>query len=165
MGESVGYRNIFGVYKIDDIGMIYDVQIVFVNVFNQGSGGNLIVGEFMVEIDVGFGDNFGFFILLDGWGQNWDKFVFDVDSYVFCDWGGGEGNVYWSIGFRFFVVDEDIGQEIFVNVWFNVVIWYMYYKFEDGIDMNVDYFDYLCGQFKYDGSIIVGFEDICGGGD
>lgn len=68
MGESVGYRNIFGVYKIDEIGMIYDVQIVFVNVFNQGSGGNLIVGELMVEIDVGSGDNFGFFILLDGWG-------------------------------------------------------------------------------------------------
>ncbi|MEJ5219319.1 DUF4114 domain-containing protein [Cognatishimia sp. D5M38] len=165
MGESAGYRNTFGVYKIDDIGMIYDVQIVFANASNQGSGGNLIAGESTVEIDAGPGDNLGFFILSDGWGQNWDKSVFDADSYVFRDWGGGEGNVYWSTGLRLFAVDEDTGQETLVNARFNAATWHMHHKPEDGIDMNVDYFDHLRGQLKYDGSITVGFEDIRGGGD
>ena len=165
MGESAGYRNTFGVYKIDEIGMIYDVQILFANASNQGSGGNLIAGESTVEFDAGPGDKLGFFILSNGWSRNYDKSVFEADSYVFRDWGGGEGNVYWSTGLRLFAQDAETGQETLVNANFNAATWHMHHRPDEGIDMNVDNFDHLRGQLKYDGSITVGFEDIQGGGD
>lgn len=165
MGESAGYQNTFGMYKIDDAGMIYDIDILFANASGAGSGGDLITGESTVEIDASAGDNLGFFILSDGYRQNSDKSVFEADDYVFRDWGGGEGNVYWSTGLRLFAVDDETGQETLVNARFNAATWHMHHDVEAGIDMNVDNFDHLRGELKYDGSVTVGFEDIRGGGD
>jgi Ca2+-binding RTX toxin-like protein len=62
-------------------------------------------------------------------------------------------------------VDDETGQENLVNARFNAASWHMHHRPEDGIDMNVDNFDHMRGQLKYDGSITVGFEDIRGGGD
>ncbi|PYG32553.1 DUF4114 domain-containing protein [Pelagimonas varians] len=165
MGEGAWYQSTFGMYKIDDAGMIYDVEILFANASNSGSGGDLIAGESTVEIDAEVGDNLGFFILSDGWRMNNDKSVFEADDYVFRDWGGGEGNIHWSTGLRLFAVDDETGQESLVNARFNAASWHMHHRPEDGIDMNVDNFDHMRGQLKYDGSITVGFEDIRGGGD
>jgi Ca2+-binding RTX toxin-like protein len=165
MGESAGYQNTFGMYKIADDGTIYDIDIVFANASRAGSGGNLIAGQSAVEIGADPGDNLGFFILSDGYRQNADKSVFDADSYTFRDWGGGVGNIYWSTGLRLFAVDDAKGQETLVNARFNAATWHMHHKPEDGVDMNVDNFDHLRGQLKYDGSVTVGFEDIMNGGD
>ena len=66
---------------------------------------------------------------------------------------------------RLFAVDEDTGEEALVNARFNAASWHLHHRPEDGIGMNVDNFDHLRGQLKYDGSITVGFEDIRGGGD
>ncbi|MCC1492617.1 DUF4114 domain-containing protein [Cognatishimia sp. F0-27] len=165
MGEGAWYQSTFGMYKIDDQGMIYDIEIIFANSSNVGSGGDLVAGETTVEIDAALGDTLGFFILSDGWRMNADKSVFEADSYVFRDWGGGAGNVYWSTGLRLFAVDAETGSETLVNARFNAASWHMHHRPEDGIDMNVDNFDHLRGQLKFDGSITVGFEDISGGGD
>lgn len=165
MGESAGYRNTFGMYKIDENGSIYDVEILFANASEVGKGGDLIAGEATVEIDAELGDHLGFFILSDGYGQNGDKSVFDAEDYVMRDWGGGAGNIYWSTGLRLFAVDEDTGAETLVNARFNAATWHMHHDTAAGIDMNVDAFDHMRGQLKYDGSVTVGFEDIMNGGD
>ncbi|MGX9354525.1 DUF4114 domain-containing protein [Roseobacteraceae bacterium S113] len=165
MGEGAWYQSTFGMYKIDDTGMINDVQIVFANASNAGSGGDLIAGQSSVEIDAQSGDTLGFFILSDGWRLNSDKSVFEADSYVFRDWNGNEGNIYWSTGLRLFAVDAETGEEQLVNARFNAASWHMHHRPDEGIDMNVDNFDHMRGQLKYDGSITVGFEDIRGGGD
>lgn len=165
MGEGAWYQSTFGMYKIDEAGMIYDVEILFANASNTGSGGDLTAGESTVEINASAGDNLGFFILSDGWRLNSDKSVFDADEYVFRDWGGSEGNVYWSTGLRLYAVDSETGEESLVDARFNSASWHMHHRPEDGIDMNVDNFDHMRGQLKYDGSITVGFEDIRGGGD
>lgn len=149
-----------GMYKIVENGLIYDVILFFVDVL-VGEG-VLIVGEFFVDFDVSLGDYIGFFMLLDFFMLNEDFFVFVVDCYELCDWGGSFGNIYEDIVLCFYVIDEMINEEIFVEVCWNVVIWYMYYNVDVGIFMNFDGVDYVCGLCEYDNSIMIGFFDIYG---
>ncbi|WP_371153713.1 hypothetical protein [Jannaschia sp. 2305UL9-9] len=164
MGEGAGYQNTFGMYKIAEDGTIEDVQIVFANASAQGSGGDLIAGESTVVVDAAWGDDLGFFILPNGYGQNSDKSVFEADSYVFRSWSGMEANIYHDTGLRLFAVDADTGVETLVRSNWNAS-WHMHHDLEAGIDVNVDYQDHLRGELKYDGSVTVGFEDIYDGGD
>lgn len=91
--EIVDYKNMIGMYKIVEDGMISDVSLLFVNVLKYDSGGELILGEFSVDIDVDLNDQFGFFILLDGYVCNSDKLLFDDGSFVLCNVDGEIGNV------------------------------------------------------------------------
>ena len=56
LGESAGFQNTFGMYKIADDGTIYDVQILFANSSATGNGGQLDAGTSSVNLDVSAGD-------------------------------------------------------------------------------------------------------------
>ncbi len=73
--EGAGYRNSFGVYKVDAQGKIYDVQIIWANASLPGSGGDLAAGT-TAKIATKAGDKLGFFVIADGYtGNNFARFT------------------------------------------------------------------------------------------
>ncbi len=69
-GESAGYKNTLGMYKIGKDGTIYDVEILFANASLKGSAGNLIAGKSAVDIDLAAGERIGFFVVPDAYSQS-----------------------------------------------------------------------------------------------
>ena len=65
LGESAGFKNSFGMYKIDDDGNIYDVEIIFANSSAEGSGGALVPGETTYAISFNMDEKVGFFLMLN----------------------------------------------------------------------------------------------------
>lgn len=69
VGESAGYRNSVGVYKIAADGTIFDVKIVFKDASISRWGGT-DAGE-SVALDLAAGESFGTFIVANGANLNW----------------------------------------------------------------------------------------------
>ena len=59
-GETAGYRNSLGSYKVDADGLIYDVTMHFPNASLQGSGGDLTAGVSESSLSLSAGDQLGF---------------------------------------------------------------------------------------------------------
>ena len=70
LGETAGYRNSLGSYKIGQDGSFYDVQLHFPNASLSGSGGDLIAGVSSSQLSLSAGDQVGFFIISNGYSYN-----------------------------------------------------------------------------------------------
>ena len=70
LGETAGYRNTVGMYRIDSDGTVRDVTILFENASRVGSGGNLVPGETAVNLELGEDETIGFFIVPNGYGTD-----------------------------------------------------------------------------------------------
>ncbi len=165
LGESAGYNNALGMYKIADDGTIYDVQIVFANASLKGSGGSLVAGESSVGVSLNAGDQVGFFIVPNGYSQRgMAELLSDTDGgFRFVDLEGEPGNVNGGAELKLVHESED-GVETVVRSQYGDSIYHSYGGAESGL--NGDGFNHVTAEVDTaSGSVKIGFEDLKGGGD
>lgn len=81
LGETAGFQNVLGMYRIDANGVIHDVEIIFANASTPGFGGDLTPGTSMRPITLQTSDSIGFFVVPNGWGQNTGKLLAETAGH------------------------------------------------------------------------------------
>ncbi len=165
MGESAGYKNTLGMYKIAADGTIYDVEIVFANASLKGSGGDLVSGESSVSVDLKAGDRVGFFVVPNAFAQSgMAKLLSDESAaFKFVDANGAAGNVNNGGELKLVQVDAK-GMETVVKSAYGTSVFHSYGGAEAGL--NGDRFDHVKGNVDVaTGKVEIGFEDLWKGGD
>ena len=160
-GETAGYRNTFGYYKVADDGTILSPQIVWPNASLAGSGGSLIQGVSREYLNVASGDKIGFFIVSNGYSLNngYQSLDLVTGALAFLDQDGNPANLS-SDGPKLYHVAEDGTQ--------TQIRWHAYHTaaFGETTDLNPDGILHTTGVLKTDkGTITLGFEDLYNGGD
>ncbi|MCR9243338.1 MAG: DUF4114 domain-containing protein [Rhodobiaceae bacterium] len=158
-GETAGYRNSFGYYKIDsETGAIYDVDVIWENASLQGSGGSLIGGETTVPLDVAPGDQLGFFIVSNGYSYN-NYDALGEGSYSFTNADGSAASLTSSNPKLVHTSDDGTVTEIRHHQYHTAA-------FGDTLGLNPDGILHTTGILKTDaGTLTLGFEDLYNGGD
>ena len=162
-GETAGYQNAVGMYKIGPDGAISGVQILFANASLQGSGGNLVAGKSSAGVTVNGGDKVGFFIVPNGYAQ---KGMADIlssksGSFKFVDDKGNPGNVNGGKEMKLVFTSSD-GKATVVTSQYGTST---FHSADDGSKgLNGDNFNHVKVSMSDDG-MKIGFEDLKGGGD
>ncbi|MTI43073.1 hemolysin type calcium-binding protein [Roseibium hamelinense] len=167
-GETAGYRNTFGDYKIQDDGLITDVEILWPNASLKGSGGNLIQGESREYLDVSAGDTLGFFIISNGYSLNNGYAGLDLDvrqegedapQLMFLDSDGNQATIN-SDAPRLHHFSADGKQTLIRTDPYHTA------AFGETVELNPDGILHTTGVLKTDaGTLTLGFEDLYNGGD
>ncbi|WP_282604562.1 DUF4114 domain-containing protein [Pelagibius sp. Alg239-R121] len=158
-GETAGYRNSFGYYKIDSATKeIYDVEIIWPNASLQGSGGDLVAGQSDALLDVQAGDNVGFFIVSNGFSYN-DFAALGEGTYAFQNANGTPATL-----------DSDDPKLVFEteNGETTEIVYHQYHTaaYDETLGLNPDGLLHTAGILKTDkGTLTIGFEDLLNGGD
>lgn len=164
-GESAGFQNTLGMYKIAADGRIYDVKVVFANASLSGSGGSLTAGQSSVDVDVAAGERLGFFVVSNGYGQTGNAAVLDNPNltYKFVTATGAAGYANSSSELKLVAVSAT-GQETVIKSQYGTSVFHSIPGANNGL--NGDKFVHVLGQTQLaDGSVKIGFEDLWGGGD
>ncbi|MEM9029240.1 MAG: DUF4114 domain-containing protein [Pseudomonadota bacterium] len=161
LGETAGYRNVLGVYKIAEDGTVYDVEVLFENASLKGSGGSLVGGESSVELELSEGDQLGFFVVPNGYSQRGMKDVLTAENvtYKMVEANGDPANVTSGESMTLVQVDAE-GNETPIKSQYGTEI------FHSVTEPNSD--DIAHAQGSVDtksGTVKIGFEDLMGGGD
>ena len=162
-GETAGYKNAVGMYKIGPDGTISGVQILFANASLQGSGGDLIGGKSSAGVEVNGGEKVGFFIVPNGYSQ---KGMADIlssksGSFKFVDADGKPGNVNGGKEMKLVFTSSE-GKSTDVTSQYGTST---YHSADDGSKgLNGDGFNHVKVSMSDDG-MKIGFEDLKGGGD
>ena len=169
-GETAGYRNTLGVYRVDpETNEIVDVEILWENASSLGSGGSLVVGESQQPLSLAAGDQIGFFVISNGYGYN-NFGALGAGSYVFRDRATGETATLESLHPALVHVAED-GTE-------TTIVHQSYHTAAHGetIGLNADGqvvqgdgsvgLLHTVGNLDAEaGTLTIGFEDLYNGGD
>ena len=160
-GETAGYRNSFGYYKVDgETGAINGVDIIWENASLSGSGGSLIQGESSAYLDVGAGDTFGIFIVSNGFSYNNYNRLGD-GAYEFRNADGSQATLE-SDDPQLWHVAED-GTETQISAPQGI---YHTAGYGDNVQLNRDDEVHTRGYVKTDaGHVKIGFEDLFRMGD
>ncbi len=156
-GEAAGFKNSVGYYKIDDDGKITDVKFIWENASAQGSGGDLVPGETTAELDVGAGDRFALFVVANGFNQN-DFDQFQNGHFEFRD-GNETATVNSTNPQLVFVSDDGTVTPLNGNVYHTAGMGNQVNLNPDGIQHAISGIDTVTGE------LMIGFEDLPGGGD
>ncbi len=165
LGETAGYKNALGMYKIADDGSIYDVEILFANASLQGSGGNLVSGKSSVNVDLESGDKVGFFIVPNAYSKSQSRVLLDGQNaqFKFVDAKGNPANVNGGEEVKLVHVSSE-GKETVVNSQYGDTVFHSHGGADGGL--NGDNFNHVKGEVSVeDGKVRIGFEDLKGGGD
>lgn len=165
LGETAGYKNALGFYKIASDGSVYDVEVLFANASAKGSGGNLVAGSSSVDVDLKGGDRVGFFVVPNGFSQKGvDTLLADTKgSFKFVGADGKAGNVTAGGELKLVHVSEK-GVSTVITSQYGNSIFHSFGGAEAGL--NGDTFKHATGEVKViDGSVEIGFEDLWKGGD
>ncbi len=164
-GESAGYKNALGVYKIDADGRIYDVDIVWANASLKGSGGNLVSGASSEALKLKAGDKLGFFVVPDSYSQSGMAKLLDDQkgSWKFVDARGNPGNVDGGKELKLVHVSAE-GKSTDIKSTYGTSV---FHSVDDGSKgLNGDKLNHVVGSVDTaTGTIKIGFEDLKGGGD
>jgi hypothetical protein len=152
--EGAGQQNSLGYYTIGANGEIADVQFVWENASMNGSGGTLQAGD-SVALDVGAGDTFGFVLVSNGAGLN-DFSQFQDGTFEFRDANGNPATVGTANPSLFFVSNDGETEIAVQGPVFHTASPTLN---PDGIEHAVS------GLGSAPSQLIIGFEDISGGGD
>jgi Ca2+-binding RTX toxin-like protein len=157
LGESAGYRNTIGYYKISDDGTMSDVKLIWENASAIRSGGDLVPGSTSVDLEAAAGEQLAFFIVANGdRNNNFDNFT--DGAYVFRD-GEGLATVNSEEPALFFVAAD--GTE-------HAVTGPIYHTTEhDGANqLNSDGLVHTVSNIDpATGGLTIGFEDLLNQGD
>ncbi|MGE0767428.1 MAG: calcium-binding protein [Hyphomicrobiaceae bacterium] len=163
--ESAGYLNTLGVYKIAADGTIYDVQILWANASLKESGGSLVGGKSALDLKVSAGDQLGFFIVPDGYGQSGMAKLLDSKkgSWAFVDAKGNAGNVNGGSELSLVYVATN-GKTTDVKSAYGTTV---FHSVDDGSKgLNGDDLNHVHATVDTNSGIVkIGFEDLKGGGD
>ncbi len=160
-GETAGYKNTFGYYKVEDDGTITDVELIWPNASAQGSGGDLIQGETKEFLSVQTGDKIAFFIVSNGYSLNdgYNGLDLETGALQFLNADGSIATLS-SQSPRLYHTAEDGTQTL---IKFNP---YHTAAYGDTVGLNPDSILHTTGVLKSDaGTITIGFEDLFNGGD
>lgn len=168
LNEGAGYRNSLGMYKIDETGAIYDVDILFANASKQYSGGNLIPGQSTVDVPLSAGDQVGFFIVSNAYSKGWDNQQ-ALDSqdghFEFRQPDGTAGTIHANNGLQLWHVDPQ-GNEHHVKSQFGYDTFHSAAGPDNNYALNPDNYAHTVGRVNsVTGEVMLGFEDIKHGGD
>ncbi len=167
MNEGAGYRNSLGVYEFDTDGKISNVQILFANASKQYSGGDLIAGQSQVSFDVNAGSQLGFFVVSNGYGKGSENQVaLDAQTGTFAlrHEDGSAGNIN-NGPVELYHVSEN-GQETHVKSQYGNDLYHSATKESDQHSLNPDNYSHVVGRASsVTGELLIGFEDLRGGGD
>lgn len=169
LGEGAGYRNALGMYKVDDDGSIYDVDVLFPNASKVGSGGSLVPGESSVEVALEAGDQVGFFIVSNGYGKGGSNqaILSDLEgSFELRNVAGEPGNLLNDSELQLFHIDAESGKATGVRSQYGYDIYHSAAFPEADYEPNPDNFPHTVGKVNsVSGEVFLGFEDLRGGGD
>lgn len=155
-GETAGYLNTLGWYKVHD-GKIVDVQVLWANASLKGSGGDMSIGD-SKQLDLHAGDQIGFFIVSNGAGQN-DFAKFTGGHYEFRD-AEGHAATLKSVNPQLWFVPDN-GNAVLVRG-----DEYHTAAYAETLPLNNDGILHTMGKVnEATGQVHIGFEDLKGGGD
>jgi len=155
-GETAGYLNTLGWYKVVD-GKIADVQVLWANASLKGSGGNLSSGD-SKPLDLRAGDQIGFFVVSNGASQN-DFSKMANGRFEFRD-ADGKVATLTSVNPKVWFVGDD-GKAVQVKG-----DSYHSAAYAKTLPLNNDGLLHTVGTVDAaKGVVVIGFEDLKGGGD
>ena len=168
LDEGAGYRNSLGMYKIDDTGTIYDVDILFANASKQYSGGSLISGQSSVNVPLSAGDQVGFFIVSNAYGRgssNQQALDSLEGHFEFREPDGTAGSINAQNGIELWHVDSQ-GNEHHIQSQFGYDTFHSAATADNNYALNPDNYAHTVGRVNsVTGEVMLGFEDIKHGGD
>ena len=162
-GETAGYRNTLGSYKVDNTGTIYDVQIHFPNASLSGSGGNLIAGVSESNLSLQAGDQLGFFIISNGYSINSGYSNIDLSSgtLAFRESDGTAANINSTNPSLWHIAENEMATQLQLHKYHTAAG-----VGDTDYSLNPDGIPHTVGLLNTDaGEITLGFEDLYNGGD
>jgi serralysin len=157
--EEAGYRNSFGVYKVDAAtGKITDVEIIWKNASLAGSGGDLVANFSHATVPAKAGDQIGFFIVADGFSlNNWAKL--NGGHFEFRNADGTTASLGSKAPQLWHVAGNGTATQVKQNIYHTAA-------YDKTQGMNADGQLHTVGLLQSDqGTMKIGFEDLFGGGD
>ncbi|MDW1999594.1 tandem-95 repeat protein [Vibrio sp. 2304] len=157
-GETAGYQNTAGYYKVDEDGNITGVEVVYENASQVGGGGDLIPGQDQFSFQISEGESFNLFLIPNG--HNFNDFASMQDGqYEFRAADGSPANMD-TVDPQLVFVGAD-GSETVIQSQFGDAV------FHGGTssELNQDGIEHTRTTVNEDGELVYGFEDLYGGGD
>lgn len=166
--EGAGFRNSLGVYEVNEDGTFGNVQILFANASKQGSGGDLKPNESQVTFDVTSGAQLGFFVVSNGYGkgyENRDALNSTTSTFELRNEAGEIGSVNGG-PVHLWEIDSQTGAEYEVKSQYGAEIFHSVASSENDYQLNPDNYLHVVGRANsVSGDLMIGFEDLYGGGD
>jgi len=166
--EGAGYRNSLGVYEIKEDGSFGNVQILFANASKSGSGGELNPNESQVNFNVSSGAQLGFFVVSNGYGKGVEnRMALDAESGTF-ELRNEVGEIGTISGgpVSLWYIDPSSGSEYEVKSHYGADIFHSTANSKNAYQLNADNYLHVVGRANaVSGDLLIGFEDLFGGGD
>ncbi len=165
-GEGADFQNTIGMYKIAADGTIYDVQILFANASGAGSGGDLVAGKSSVDVQLGAGEQVGFFVVPNAYAKDGQAALLSdpAAQWKMIDRGSGlPGNIHWGATSLIHIGSD--GQETVISSEFWID---MFHSARAGKDswLTPDQSVHVAGTVNAKaGTVQLNFEDYWMGGD
>jgi serralysin len=159
-GETAGYKNTLGIYRIDASGKITGVEIIWANASAKGSGGDLIPGKSSKTVDLRAGESVGFFIVPDGFSKSPNILSRTDGTFVMRDSTGAPGKVGSGPDLSLWFVPADGSPAQRVTGQYGTSMFFT----QDSL--NGDNLGHVkTTADAKTGLVNLGFEDLVGGGD
>lgn len=167
LDEGAGFRNALGVYEIGEDGSFSNVQILFPNASKVGSGGELIPGESNVQFDVSEGAQLGFFVVSNGYGKGYlNRAALSAETGHF-ELRNADGDIGSTSdrSVELFHLDTN-GAETAIRSQYGYSLFHSIGTTDNDYKPNPDEFGHVVGRANtVSGEVLIGFEDLYGGGD
>ncbi|MDL5028942.1 tandem-95 repeat protein [Vibrio sp. TMPB1044] len=157
-GETAGYQNAAGYYKVDEDGNITGVEVVYENASQVGGGGDLVPGQDQFSFQVEEGESFNLFLIPNGHQHN-DFDAMQDGQYEFRAADGSPANMDTVDPQLVFVAAD--GTETVVQGQNGDAIFHG----GSSSQLNQDGIEHTRTTVNEDGELVYGFEDLYGGGD
>ncbi|WP_409438357.1 tandem-95 repeat protein [Vibrio sp. BS-M-Sm-2] len=157
-GETAGYQNAAGYYKVDEDGNITGVEVVYENASQVGGGGDLVPGQDQFSFQVEEGESFNLFLIPNGHQHN-DFNAMQDGQYEFRAADGSPANMDTVDPQLVFVAAD--GTETVVQGQNGDAIFHG----GSSSQLNQDGIEHTRTTVNEDGELVYGFEDLYGGGD
>ncbi|CDT69034.1 conserved hypothetical protein [Vibrio coralliirubri] len=157
-GETAGYENTAGYYKVDEDGNITGVEIVYENASQVDGGGDLVPGQEQFSFQVAEGESFNLFLIPNGHQHN-DFDAMQDGQYEFRAEGGSPANMDTVDPQLVFVAAD--GTETVIQGQNGDAIFHG----GSSSQLNQDGIEHTRTTVNEDGELVYGFEDLYGGGD
>ncbi|MFA0653789.1 tandem-95 repeat protein, partial [Vibrio sp. 10N.222.49.C12] len=157
-GETAGYQNAAGYYKVDEDGNITGVEVVYENASQVGGGGDLVPGQDQFSFQVEEGESFNLFLIPNGHQHN-DFDVMQDGQYEFRAEDGSPANMDTVDPQLVFVAAD--GTETVIQGQNGDAIFHG----GSSSQLNQDGIEHTRTTVNEDGELVYGFEDLYGGGD
>ncbi|WP_435532831.1 tandem-95 repeat protein [Vibrio hippocampi] len=157
-GETAGFQNAAGYYKVDEDGNITGVEVVYENASQVGGGGDLLPGQSSFSFPIEEGESFNLFLIPNGFNHN-DFDAMENGNFAFVD-ANGEPATMDTVDPQLIFVDEN-GDTTTIQGQFGDAVFHG----GSSSDLNQDGIEHTRTTLNEDGELVYGFEDLYGGGD